>query len=91
MRIRDSGYPGSYPAGTRVVKIPEFESTILITLIISGTAVTITYTNDVSASRDMFKNILFEQLCRASLWCKAYIGDCSVNIVNALSSIIYCR
>jgi hypothetical protein len=26
MGIRGSGYPGSYPAGTRVVKIPGFES-----------------------------------------------------------------
>jgi hypothetical protein len=25
--FRVPGYPGSYPAGTRVVKIPEFEST----------------------------------------------------------------
>jgi hypothetical protein len=45
---------------------------VLSTLIFTETVVTITYTNDISASRDMFKNILFEQLCKASLWCKAY-------------------
>jgi hypothetical protein len=31
MGIRDSGYPGSYPAGTRVVKIPGFESILFNT------------------------------------------------------------